>query len=319
ESSKPTTTATPKEATWHAVFVDLHGCAIFNSDADTWLSQCKTVELEFTTRALRVAMSRWVGRSICYRLFPILKESSGRSTAVDLQDLLLRFIYDNICCLAFSKDPDTLAPTSPRTPSLPPSTAPPRSPSTVSSSRSWSAGSRSGSRLAWRRRCPAAWRTATGASRPSSSSASWNPATAGNYDDLLPRFMKKGTYTDSFLEHVVLNFILADRDTCSVALSWFFWLVSTHSAAERRILVEPATVLTESRGNDPTAWLALHPARLRGGRPNGLPQSSPLGDTPALPVRPRGLQVRHDGRRPPRRHIRARRLLHHVLQLNVIQ
>ncbi|KAI4338402.1 hypothetical protein MLD38_023466 [Melastoma candidum] len=47
------------------------------------------------------------------------------------------------------------------------------------------------------------------------------------HDDLLSRFMKKkDSYSDSFLQHVALNFILAGRDTSSVALSWFFWLWS---------------------------------------------------------------------------------------------
>jgi fatty acid omega-hydroxylase len=52
-------------------------------------------------------------------------------------------------------------------------------------------------------------------------------------DDLLSRFLHKGTYSDDPLQHVALNFILAGRDTSSVALSWFFWLVSTHPAVER--------------------------------------------------------------------------------------
>ena len=46
--------------------------------------------------------------------------------------------------------------------------------------------------------------------------------------------MRKGTYSDESLQHVALNFILAGRDTSSVALSWFFWLVSTHPAVERK-------------------------------------------------------------------------------------
>ncbi|KAJ1403524.1 Cytochrome P450 [Sesbania bispinosa] len=46
----------PKGPTWHAVFHDLLGDGIFNSDGDTWLFQRKTAALEFTTRTLRQAM-----------------------------------------------------------------------------------------------------------------------------------------------------------------------------------------------------------------------------------------------------------------------
>ena len=48
------------------------------------------------------------------------------------------------------------------------------------------------------------------------------------HNELMPRFMRKGTYSDDSLQHVALNIILAGRDTSSVALSWFFWLVSAN-------------------------------------------------------------------------------------------
>ncbi|NP_001310449.1 uncharacterized protein LOC114711035 [Zea mays] len=50
-------------------------------------------------------MSRWVSRSIHARLLPILADAH----IVDLQNLLLRLTFDNICGLAFGKDPETLA------------------------------------------------------------------------------------------------------------------------------------------------------------------------------------------------------------------
>lgn len=69
--------------------------------------------------------------------------------------------------------------------------------------------------------------------------------------------MRKGTYSDEALQHVALNFILAGRDSSSVALSWFFWLVSTHPAVERKIVRELCAVLAVSRGvQDPALWLA---------------------------------------------------------------
>ncbi|KAK8943919.1 Cytochrome P450 86A1 [Platanthera guangdongensis] len=79
---------------------------------------------------------------------------------------------------------------------------------------------------------------------------------SGN-DDLLSRFLRTGTYSDdNFLIHAALNFILAGRNTSSVALCWFFWLVATHPEAERAILDELCSVLAASRGDDDrTTWL----------------------------------------------------------------
>ena len=95
----------PKGPFWHAVFRDLLGDGIFNSDGETWVAQRKTAALEFTTRTLRTAMSRWVSRSIHGRLLPILGDAAADGAAVDLQDLLLRLTFGNIGSLAFGKDP----------------------------------------------------------------------------------------------------------------------------------------------------------------------------------------------------------------------
>ncbi|KAG6575179.1 Cytochrome P450 86A8, partial [Cucurbita argyrosperma subsp. sororia] len=100
----------PKGPTWQAVFHELLGQGIFNSDGDTWLFQRKTAALEFTTRTLRQAMARWVSRAIKLRFCPILKQAELNSQPIDLQDVLLRLTFDNICGLAFGKDPMTCAP-----------------------------------------------------------------------------------------------------------------------------------------------------------------------------------------------------------------
>ncbi|KAI4338676.1 hypothetical protein MLD38_023703 [Melastoma candidum] len=76
------------------------------------------------------------------------------------------------------------------------------------------------------------------------------------HDDLLSRFMKKKeSYSEEFLQHVVLNFILASRDTSSVVLTWFFWLVSRTPRVEEKILLNICEVLLETRGSDTTKWL----------------------------------------------------------------
>ncbi|KAE8125132.1 hypothetical protein FH972_019967 [Carpinus fangiana] len=57
-------------------------------------------------------------------------------------------------------------------------------------------------------------------------------------DDLLSRFMAKEENSPEFLRDIVISFILAGRDTTSSALSWFFWLLSSKPEAERNILKE---------------------------------------------------------------------------------
>ena len=253
----------PKGPTWQAVFHDLLGEGIFNSDGDTWLFQRKTAALEFTTRTLRQAMARWVSRAIKLRFVPILETAQLEKKPVDLQDLLLRLTFDNICGLAFGKDPQTLAPGLPE----------------------------NGFALAFDRATEATmqrfilpevvWKLRKRLGLGMEVSLSHSLGHIDKYlsdiietrkhelmsqqqggsgttphDDLLSRFMKKKeSYSEEFLQHVALNFILAGRDTSSVALSWFFYLVSQDPIVEEKIITEICTVLMETRGSDISKWV----------------------------------------------------------------
>ncbi|KAK4559367.1 hypothetical protein RGQ29_008545 [Quercus rubra] len=252
----------PKGPTWQAVFHDLLGDGIFNSDGDTWLFQRKTAALEFTTRTLRQAMARWVSRAIKLRFCPILETAQLEGKPVDFQDLLLRLTFDNICGLTFGKDPQTLSPGMPD----------------------------NGFALAFDRATEATlqrfilpevvWKlkktlglgmetsltkslrhidkylTEIIETRKQELQTQQQGGSGIPHDDLLSRFMKKKeSYSEEFLQHVALNFILAGRDTSSVALSWFFWLVIQNPNVEEKIITEICTVLMETRGNDTSKWV----------------------------------------------------------------
>ncbi|KAJ0245337.1 Cytochrome P450 86A2 [Hirschfeldia incana] len=252
----------PKGPTWQSVFHDLLGQGIFNSDGDTWLFQRKTAALEFTTRTLRQAMGRWVNQGIKLRFCPILESAQSKSEPIDLQDLILRLTFDNICGLAFGKDTRTCAPGLPENGFA---TAFDRAteaslqrfiiPEFLWKLKKWlglglevslsrSLGEIDGylAKVISTRKQELMTQQESGAQR---------------HDDLLSRFMmkKKEAYSDTFLQHVALNFILAGRDTSSVALSWFFWLITMHPTVEDKIVREICSVLIETRGTEnPASW-----------------------------------------------------------------
>ncbi|XP_021800943.1 cytochrome P450 86A8-like [Prunus avium] len=250
----------PKGPTWQSVFHDLLGQGIFNSDGDTWLFQRKTAALEFTTRTLRQAMARWVSRSIKLRFCPILKSAELESEPVDLQDLLLRLTFDNICGLTFGKDPQTCAPGFPDN-----GFASAFDRATEASLQRFILPE-----VLWKLKKWLGLGMEVTLSRSlvhieeylsdviaSRKLELLNQQKDGNpHDDLLSRFMKKKeNYSDTFLQHVALNFILAGRDTSSVAMCWFFWLVTLNPIIEDKILHEICTVLIETRGDDVASWL----------------------------------------------------------------
>nr|QNS29945.1 cytochrome P450 [Nothapodytes nimmoniana] len=245
----------PKGPTWQTAFHDLLGQGIFNSDGETWLIQRKTAALEFTTRTLRQAMARWVNRTIKTRLWRILEKASEDKVPVDLQDLLLRLTFDNICGLTFGKDPETL--------SL-------ELPENLFSIAFDSATEATLQRLLW----PGfLWRLKKIFGIGAEMILRKSLAVVENYmtealnarietpsDDLLSRFMKKrdvdgNLFPSSVLKRIALNFVLAGRDTSSVALSWFFWLVMNHHHIEQKIINEISTVLAETRGQDRWKWI----------------------------------------------------------------
>ncbi|CAM8934751.1 unnamed protein product [Rhodiola kirilowii] len=251
----------PKGPTWQAVFHELLGEGIFNSDGDTWLFQRKTAALEFTTRTLRQAMARWVSRAIMDRFCPILKTAQLEAKPVDLQDLLLRLTFDNICGLAFGKDPETLAPDLPQN-----GFASAFDRATEASLQRFILPEFVWKLKRWLRLGMEVDLTSSVAhvdkylsdvikARKRELLTQQGGAQA-QHDDLLSRFIKKKEcYTEKYLQNVALNFILAGRDTSSVALSWFFWLVTRSSRVEEKILIEICTVLMETRGANTSAWL----------------------------------------------------------------
>ncbi|GFZ19608.1 cytochrome P450, family 86, subfamily A, polypeptide 1 [Actinidia rufa] len=245
----------PKGPTWQTAFHDLLGQGIFNSDGDTWLIQRKTAALEFTTRTLRQAMARWVNRTIKTRLWRILEKASEHNIPIDLQDLLLRLTFDNICGLTFGKDPETLSPDLPENP--------------------FAIAFDSATEATLQRLLYPGflWRLKKFLNIGAELKLEKSLNIVENYmsdaltarketpsDDLLSRFMKKrdvdgNLFPNAVLKRIALNFVLAGRDTSSVALSWFFWSVMNNKHVEEKIVGEITMVLREARGENLRAWV----------------------------------------------------------------
>eukprot|EP00897_Mesotaenium_endlicherianum_P010841 jgi/Mesen1/9786/ME000007S09846 len=58
---------------------------------------------------------------------------------------------------------------------------------------------------------------------------------------------EEGGPSDKFLRDVVTNFVLAGRDTASVALTWFYWVLSQHPDVEQKILDEVERIVAARR------------------------------------------------------------------------
>merc|ERR1712151_550981 len=63
-----------------------------------------------------------------------------------------------------------------------------------------------------------------------------------SFDRAQQLFMKSGEApSDKLLEDLVLNFLIAGRDTTAQAMSWCLWNIMQHPEVERGILAEADT------------------------------------------------------------------------------
>ncbi|KAJ8770405.1 hypothetical protein K2173_015019 [Erythroxylum novogranatense] len=226
---------------------DFLGQGIFNANGDVWKLQRKTASYEFNTKSLRNFSIDSLKLEISTRLIPVLSQASKTKRVVDLQDLLERFAFDNICKVAFNVDPACLA-------------------GDATAGREFMRAFDDAATLSSKRFMdvlPQIWRLKKffnfGTERTLRRSikivhgfaeeiikSRMEQKTIKKDEDLLSRFIKNGESSPQFLRDIVISFILAGRDTTSSALCWFFRLLSLNPDAEKNILKELETIRTSN-------------------------------------------------------------------------
>ncbi|XP_043687234.1 cytochrome P450 86B1-like [Telopea speciosissima] len=228
----------PKGQYYRERFSDLLGDGIFNADDDKWKEQRRAANSEMhSTRFVEYSLQT-VHDLVHQKLLKLIDELVASRETVDLQEMLLRFTFDNICTVAFGVDPDCLTVHLPNIPFA-------------------SAFEQATELTLWRFTVPPfVWKTTrffrVGRERRLEKAVrivrEFAAKTVADRriecrftdgSDLLSRLMKvEEKFSDEFLQDFCISFILAGRDTSSVALAWFFWLIHNHPHVENRILDE---------------------------------------------------------------------------------
>lgn len=220
---------------------DFLGDGIFNTDGDKWKFQRKVCSYEFNAKSLRKFVATAVDGEISDRLIPFLTAAAAGATVVDLQDILQRFAFDNVCKIAFGYDPEYLSPS-------------------LIEARFAAAFEKSVLLSCYRFTSfvPYSWKIkkalnlgpekelkiaideVRGFANEIIREKKQRISSAKSIDDedLLSRFLSSGHSDEDFTADIVISFILAGRDTTSAALTWFFWLISKNSEVETEILRE---------------------------------------------------------------------------------
>lgn len=215
------------------------GYGIFNSDGETWKFQRQVSSHQFNTRSLRLFVETVVDSELTDRLFPILRNAAANKTVLDLQDILQRFAFDNICKIAFGYDPAYLSPT-------------------LQEIRFANVFDRAIKLMSERFNAsiPLIWKIKRALNIEGELKATVNEVRdfakqiardkmqemkkTGSIEsvDLLSRFLNSGHSDEDFVADIVISFILAGRDTTSASLTWFFWLIFKNPGVEIEILKE---------------------------------------------------------------------------------
>ncbi|OVA01106.1 Cytochrome P450 [Macleaya cordata] len=243
----------PKGEFFRTKVHDLLGDGIFNTDEELWRRQRKMASIAFHSAEFRNLTTESLIELVHSRLLPVLEEQSA--SPIDLQDILLRLTFDNVCMIVFGVDPACLRLGLPEIPLV-------------------LAFEDAMELLVLRFAIPTFILKAMkylnmGVEKKLKRSVSQVDKFAEEVihtrkkelasdlsndkksrSDLLTMFMRLkddegNMLSDKFLRDICVNLIIAGRDSSSVALSWFFWLLDQNPTVEKQILQEICGIIAE--------------------------------------------------------------------------
>ncbi|XP_004487513.1 cytochrome P450 94C1-like [Cicer arietinum] len=231
----------PKGKPFSAILGDLLGNGIFNVDGVSWNFQRKMASLELTSVTVRSHALQIITEEIHTRLIPFMISSARAEKVIDLQDIMRRFSFDNICKFSFGWDPLCLQP------NLPVSELAENFDiaSKLSAMRAMSV-------------LPLTWKIKRFLNVGSEKKLKEAILVVNNLtekiinkcreigfstrNDLLSRFMCS-VNDDKYLRDIVISFLLAGRDTVAAGLTCLFWLLKRNQRVEKIILEEVNRVM----------------------------------------------------------------------------
>jgi cytochrome P450 len=236
----------------HDILEDLLGDGIFSVDGEQWRQQRKLASFELSTKVLR-ELSSVVFQENAVKLSKVLLEAYGTKQTVEMQGLLLKSTMDTICKLGFGVEINSLSNTN--------------SGAEASFAKAFDTAT---AMLLWRY-VDVSWKLKRyfniGAEVTMKESIKTvddfvykviqkrkrEISVQNNYvkSDILSRFIALSekhpeSYSDKYLRDIILNFMIAGRDTTAVTLCWFFHLLCKNPDVEGKLLQEIRDLIKEN-------------------------------------------------------------------------
>ncbi|KAG5222729.1 cytochrome P450 [Salix suchowensis] len=226
----------PKGQPFTEILGDFLGYGIFNVDGELWRTQRKFASHEFTAKSLREFFVMTLEEEVEKGLLPILESLAVTAEVVDLQELLRRFAFNMVLKVSLGIDRCCLDPSRP----VPPLTrAFDKASEIFWKIKKWlGIGSE-------RQLKSAVEEIHRYVSEIIISKKKMIEKGENRDEDLLSRLILAG-HEEEVIRDMVINFIMAGRDTTSAAMTWLFWLLSCHPEIEKEVVKE-TKVLMERR------------------------------------------------------------------------
>ncbi|XP_057493080.1 cytochrome P450 704B1 [Actinidia eriantha] len=240
----------PKGEVYQSYMEVLLGDGIFNVDGELWLKQRKTASFEFASKNLR-DFSTVVFRDYSLKLSAILNQASLHSQEVDMQELFMRMTLDSICKVGFGVEIGTLASHLPE--------------------NSFAKAFDIANIIVTLRFIDPLWKIKKFLNVGSEAALDHSIKIVDDFTysvirrrkaeiaanigtckidkvkhDILSRFIELGkdpenNMTDKSLRDVVLNFVIAGRDTTATTLSWAIYMIMTNGQVAEKLYSELKT------------------------------------------------------------------------------
>ncbi|XP_056174559.1 cytochrome P450 704C1-like isoform X2 [Syzygium oleosum] len=225
----------------YSLLKDLLGDGIFTVDGDKWRQQRKVSSYEFSTKVLR-DFSSVVFRRNAAKLANILSEAASTNQIIDIQGLFMKSTLDSIFKVAFGVELDSMCGTS-------------------EEGAEFSSAFDDASAMTLWRYVDVFWKIKKFLNIGSEAALKKNIRIIDNFvyklirrkikqmhnptddpsmkkEDILSRFLQVTDTDLTYLRDIILNFIIAGKDTTAATLSWFIYMLCKYPMIQEKVAQE---------------------------------------------------------------------------------
>ncbi|KAJ7974659.1 Cytochrome P450 family protein [Quillaja saponaria] len=229
------------------------GDGIFNTDDEIWRNNRTMVHSLIKQRKFEFLVEQTIQKKLDSCLIPVLNYASEKARELDLEDVIERFTFDNICSMVLGFDPKCLSIEFPKVAYekafnemektvlhrhiMPRSFWKLQKWLQIGQEKKLSAAKKIldqfiHERIAFKREEQRRYKGGLEVNDQEKEPPPFDLLTAYIEEE------EKGEMGDKFLRDSAFNLLVAGRDTLSAGFTWFFWHIATHPSVATKILEE---------------------------------------------------------------------------------